>query len=73
MSQRDFELARQISAAARELGVSADPTAVQAEVRVAAVSAAGGHLVTDQPRIRMVGSGRHRGHEACVATWMDRD
>ena len=29
MSQRDVELARQISAAARELGVSVDPTAVQ--------------------------------------------
>jgi 4a-hydroxytetrahydrobiopterin dehydratase len=29
MSQRDVEVARQISAAARELGISADPTAVQ--------------------------------------------
>jgi 4a-hydroxytetrahydrobiopterin dehydratase len=29
LSQRDVELARQISAVARELGVTADPTAVQ--------------------------------------------
>jgi 4a-hydroxytetrahydrobiopterin dehydratase len=29
MSRRDVELARQVSAAARELGLSADPTAVQ--------------------------------------------
>jgi 4a-hydroxytetrahydrobiopterin dehydratase len=29
LSERDIELARQISAAARDLGVSADPTAVQ--------------------------------------------
>jgi hypothetical protein len=62
LSERDVELARQISAVARELGVLADPSVVQtvqvtidawvphdqAEARIAAAIAAGGHLVTDE-------------------------
>ena len=41
LSQRDIELARQISAAARELGIPADPAAVQeVQVSVDAVDAA---------------------------------
>jgi 4a-hydroxytetrahydrobiopterin dehydratase len=41
LSQRDIELARQISAAARELGIPADPAAVQeVQVSVDAIDAA---------------------------------
>ena len=39
MSRRDIELARQISAAARELGLSADPSAVQSVLVIPGASA----------------------------------
>jgi hypothetical protein len=39
MSQRDIELARQISAAARKLGLSADPSAVQSILVIPGASA----------------------------------
>ncbi len=140
LSERDVALARQISAAARELGVPADPTAVQtvqvtidalvgpevrpfwrallgyremgpedlvdphrrwpsfwfqqmdaprpqrnrihvdvsvphdlAEARIAAVIAAGGHLVTDRYAPAWWVLADAEGNEACVATWMGRD
>ncbi|MGI8822143.1 MAG: VOC family protein [Acidimicrobiia bacterium] len=140
LSQRDVELARQISAAARELDVPADPTAVQtvqvaidalvgpglrpfwravlgyeelgdedlidpygrgpsfwfqemdaprpqrnrihvdisvphdqAEARVAAAIAAGGHLVTDRHAPKWWTLADAEGNEVDVATWMGRD
>jgi 4a-hydroxytetrahydrobiopterin dehydratase len=39
MSRRDIELARQISAAARKLGLSADPSAVQSVLVIPGASA----------------------------------
>ena len=103
LSERDVELARKISGAAREMGVLADPTAVQtvqiamtflsvprcpqrnrihldisvphdqAEARIAAAIAAGGHLVSDEHAPAWWTPGRRRGQRADVATWMGRD
>jgi 4a-hydroxytetrahydrobiopterin dehydratase len=143
MSGRDIELARQISAVAREQGVPADPTAVQtvqvtidalvsadvmpfwravlgyeyrsdspdedlidprwrgpsiwfqrmdaprpqrnrmhfdvwvphdqAEARVAAALAAGGHLVSDEHAPQWWTLADAEGNEADVSTWMSRD
>ncbi len=140
LSERDVELARQISAAARELDVPADPTAVQdldfsidalvgpdvlpfwravlgyqqvgdedlldphwrwpsiwfqqmdaprpernrihvdvwvphdqAEARVAAAIAAGGHLVSDEHAPAWWALADAEGNEVDVATWMGRD
>jgi len=140
LSERDIALARQISAAARELGIPADPTAVQtvqvaidalvgpnvrpfwravlgyqevgdedlidphsrgpsfwfqrmdaprpqrnrihvdvsvphdqAEARVAAALAAGGHLVTDRYALAWWTLADGEGNEVDVATWIGRD
>lgn len=140
LSERDVELARQISEAAREQDLPADPSAVQtvqvsidalvgpevmafwravlayqyqgdedlddphshgpsfwfqkmdaprpqrnrihidvsvphdqAEARVAAAIAAGGHLVTDRYAPRWWVPADAEGNEACVATWMGRE
>jgi 4a-hydroxytetrahydrobiopterin dehydratase len=142
LGERDVTLARQISAAARQLGVAADPTAVptvqvtidalvgsgvfpfwhavlgyrnrgdspedlidrhgrgpsfwfqqmdaprpqrnrlhvdisvphdQAEARIAAAIAAGGHLVTDRYAPEWWVLADAEGNEDCVATWMGRD
>jgi 4a-hydroxytetrahydrobiopterin dehydratase len=45
----------------------------QAEARVAAAIAAGGHLVTDQYAPAWWVLADAEGNEACVATWMGRD
>jgi 4a-hydroxytetrahydrobiopterin dehydratase len=45
----------------------------QAEARVAAAIAAGGHLVTDQHAPSWWVLADEEGNEACVATWMSRD
>ena len=45
----------------------------QAEARVAAAIAAGGHLVTDQHAPAWWVLADAEGNEACVATWMGRD
>jgi len=45
----------------------------QAEARVAAALAAGGHLVTDQHAPMWWVLADAEGNEACVATWMGRD
>jgi 4a-hydroxytetrahydrobiopterin dehydratase len=45
----------------------------QAEARVAAAIAAGGHLVTDQNAPAWWVLADAEGNEACVATWMGRD
>jgi 4a-hydroxytetrahydrobiopterin dehydratase len=45
----------------------------QAEARVAAALAAGGHLVTDQYAPAWWVLADAEGNEACVATWMSRD
>jgi 4a-hydroxytetrahydrobiopterin dehydratase len=45
----------------------------QAEARVAAALAAGGHLVTDQYAPAWWVLADAEGNEACVATWMGRD
>lgn len=121
MSERDVELARQISAVARELGAHAEPSAVQnvlvtidaldgtkvmpfwprtvdlvpgdgraaptaqpdprrrlgaydqAEARITAAIAAGGHLVTDQHAPAWWVLADAEGNEACVATVVGRD
>jgi 4a-hydroxytetrahydrobiopterin dehydratase len=139
LSDRDVTLARQISAAARELGAPSDPTAVQtiqisidalgpdvrpfwravlgyrevgdedlldphsrgpsiwfqqmdaprpqrnrihvdisvphdqAEARVAAAIAAGGHLISDEHAPAWWSLADAEGNEADVATWMGRD
>ncbi|GAA4235666.1 4a-hydroxytetrahydrobiopterin dehydratase [Streptosporangium album] len=142
LSERDVELARQISAVARKLGVPADPSAVwnvqvsidalvgpevlpfwravlgyrdrgdspedlidphgrgplvyfqqmdaprqqrnrihidvwvphdQAEARIAAAIAAGGHLVTDKYAPSWWVLADAEGNEACLCTWMSRD
>ncbi|MEV7328381.1 VOC family protein [Micromonospora sp. NPDC093244] len=140
LSRRDISLARRISAAARDLNITADPTAVQlvnvtldahvgadvlpfwrallgyrqiaddylsdparrgpgfglqpmaaprpqrnrlhldvavphdqAEARVAAALAAGGHLVSDAHAPRWWVLADAEGNEACVATWVGRE
>jgi len=45
----------------------------QAEARIAAAIAAGGHLVTDQHAPSWWVLADAEGNEACVATWMSRD
>jgi 4a-hydroxytetrahydrobiopterin dehydratase len=45
----------------------------QAETRIAAAIAAGGHLVTDQHAPSWWVLADAEGNEACVATWMSRD
>ncbi len=45
----------------------------QAETRIAAAIAAGGHLVTDQYAPGWWVLADAEGNEACVATWMGRD
>jgi len=45
----------------------------QAEARVAAATAAGGHLVSDQYAPAWWVLADAEGNEACVATWMGRD
>jgi len=45
----------------------------QAEARVAAAIAAGGHLITDQYAPSWWVLADAQGNEACVASWMDRD
>jgi 4a-hydroxytetrahydrobiopterin dehydratase len=45
----------------------------QAEARVAAAIAAGGHLVTDRHAPSWWVLADEEGNEACVATWMSRD
>jgi hypothetical protein len=45
----------------------------QAEARIAAAIAAGGHLVTDQYVPAWWVLADAEGNEACVATWMGRD
>jgi 4a-hydroxytetrahydrobiopterin dehydratase len=45
----------------------------QAEARVAAAIAAGGHLVTDEHAPSWWVLADAEGNEACVATWMSRD
>jgi 4a-hydroxytetrahydrobiopterin dehydratase len=45
----------------------------QAEARIAAAIAAGGHLVTDQQAPSWWVLADAEGNEACVATWMGRD
>jgi 4a-hydroxytetrahydrobiopterin dehydratase len=45
----------------------------QAEARIAAAIAAGGHLVTDQHAPAWWVLADAEGNEACVATWMGRD
>jgi len=139
LSERDVTLARQISVAARDLGVPADPSAVQtvqvtidalvtagvqpfwravlgyreegsedlvdphgsgpsfwfqqmdaprpernrihidisvphdqAQARVAAALAAGGHMVTDEHAPQRWVLGDAEGNEACLATWLGR-
>ncbi|MEV4494449.1 VOC family protein [Micromonospora arborensis] len=140
LSRRDVSLARRISAAAKELGIPADPRAVQlinvtldalagadvlpfwrallgygqigddylfdpsrrgpgfglqpmdearpqrnrmhldvavphdqAEARIAAALAAGGHLVSDADAPRWWVLADAEGNEACVATWLGRE
>ena len=140
LSRRDIALARRISAAARGLGIPADPTAVQlvnvtldalvgaevlpfwrallgyrqigddylydparrgpgfglqqmnaarpqrnrlhldvavphdqAEARIAAALAAGGHLVSDEHAPKWWVLADAEGNEACVATWVGRE
>jgi 4a-hydroxytetrahydrobiopterin dehydratase len=65
LTERDVELARQISAVARGLS--------QAESRVAAAIAAGGRLVTDRYAPAWWVLADSEGNEVCVATWMGRD
>jgi 4a-hydroxytetrahydrobiopterin dehydratase len=45
----------------------------QAEARIAAAIAAGGHLVTDQQAPSWWVLADAEGNEACVATWMGCD
>jgi 4a-hydroxytetrahydrobiopterin dehydratase len=140
LGRRDIALARRISAAARDLGIPADPTAVQlinvtldalvgaevlpfwrallgyrqigddylydpsrrgpsfglqqmnearpqrnrlhldvavphdqAEARIAAALAAGGHLVSDEHAPKWWVLADAEGNEACVATWVGRE
>jgi hypothetical protein len=50
-----------------------DPNQPQAEARVAAAIAAGGHLVTDQYAPAWWVLADAEGNDACVATWMGSD
>jgi 4a-hydroxytetrahydrobiopterin dehydratase len=75
LSERDLELARRISALAREQGVPADLSMVQSvQVSIdALVGAAGGRLLTDEHAPAWWVLADPEGNEACVATSMSRD
>jgi len=45
----------------------------QAEARIAAAIAAGGHLVTDEFAPSWTVLADAEGNEACVCTWMSKD
>jgi hypothetical protein len=89
LSERDLALARQISAAAREQGTPVDMDGPrpqrnrihidvyvphdQAEARVTAAIAAGGHVVSDNNAPGWWTLADAKGNEVEIASWPDRD